>query len=83
MYVFVQSVRRGGEHEASVLILNVDIFLMLPPGGYDRETAATHNGLMRNCCYLQERNNKPSWKRFYVRMPPSSFGLTPTAILFG
>ena len=25
----------GGGHDASVLFLNVDILLMLPPGGYD------------------------------------------------
>ena len=35
IYVFVQSVRRGGGHDASVLFLNVDILLRLPPGGYD------------------------------------------------
>ena len=35
IYVFVQSVRRGGGHGVSVPFLNVDILLMLPPGGYD------------------------------------------------
>ena len=25
----------GGGHDASVLFLNVDLLLMLPPGGYD------------------------------------------------
>ena len=84
IYVFVQSVRRGeGGTRPAYKFLNVDIFELLPPGGYDWETAAPHNGLLRDCCYLQERNKKPSWKRFYVRMPPCSFGLTPTAILFG
>ena len=32
------TVRRGGGgrgHDASVLFLNVDLLLMLPPGGYD------------------------------------------------
>ena len=30
------TVRRGGRgHDASVLFLNVDLLLMLPPGGYD------------------------------------------------
>ena len=35
IYVFIQSVRRGRGHDASVLILNVDLLLMLSPGGYD------------------------------------------------
>ena len=45
----------GGGHDASVLFLNVDFFiLMLPPGGYYRENAAPRDGLLRNCCYLQD-----------------------------
>ena len=36
IFLLVQSVQRGGRgHDASVLILNVDILIMLPPGGYD------------------------------------------------
>ena len=38
---------RGGEHDVSVLFLNVDILLMLPPGGYDWIVAELH-------CYLQD-----------------------------
>ena len=44
----------GGGHDASVLFLNVDLLLMLPPGGYDCENAAPRDGLLRNWCYLQE-----------------------------
>ena len=44
----------GGGHDASVLFLNVDILLMLPPGGYDRENASPRDGLLRNWCYLQD-----------------------------
>ena len=43
-----QRTEGGGGHEASVLI-----FEMLPPGGYDRETAVPHNGLLCNCCYYK------------------------------
>ena len=39
----------GRGHDASVLFLNVDIVLMLPPGGYDWENAAPRDGLLRNC----------------------------------
>ena len=41
----------GGGHDASVLILNVDILIMLPPGGYDWDNVTPPDGLLRNCCY--------------------------------
>ena len=36
-----------------------------------------------DCCGTAVIYKKPSWERFDVTMPPSSFGLTPSAILFG
>ena len=61
----------GGGHGASIIFLNVDLVLCCHLAAMI-ERMQSH---MMDCCGTAVIYKTPSWERFDVTMPPSSFGL--------